>query len=277
MKLGLKKQLLRLLNTLKELDYLIRINEAGVKKAIATLTKYIKGVGFRAARLFFRSLFTKKDVIKINLSKIKFPILVRTNISDFLIFEQVFFSEEFNLPISLKPKLIIDGGAYVGYVSIFFANKFPNAEIIAIEPDESNFKMLKRNTSYYPNIKLIKAGLWHKNAYIKIKDLDTVKCMFQIEDSTREEGLKSVTIDEILKNSHHQNIDILKLDVEGSEKEVFSDNYEWLSKVNVLIVELHDRYRPGCSKVFYSAIKKHDFKEFRSGENVVLINKHLLC
>ena len=276
MKLELKKQLLRLLNILKELDYLIRKNEVGVKKAIATLIKYIKRIGFKGTRIILLSFFTKKDIIKINISKIKSPIMVRTNISDFLIFEQVFLSEEFNTPINIEPRLIIDGGAYVGFVSIYFANKFPNAEIIAIEPEESNFRMLKYNTSYYPNIKPIKAGLWHKNVYIKIKDLEAVKCMFQIEDATREHALKSVTIGELLQNSKHQNIDILKLDVEGSEKEIFSDNYEWLNKVNVLMVELHDRYRPGCSKEFYSAIKKHNFKEFRSGENVVLINKHFL-
>ena len=55
-------------------------------------------------------------------------------------------------------------------------------------------------------------------------------------------------------------IDILKLDVEGAEKNIFSSNTNWISKVQLLIIELHDEVVPGCSREFFSAISEYDFE-----------------
>ena len=73
-----------------------------------------------------------------------------------------------------------------------------------------------------------------------------------------------------MKKMDWDHIDILKLDVEGAEKEIFSSNYEdWLPKTKVLIIELHDRMRKGCSKVVFSAISEYNFSLDISGENLV--------
>ena len=69
------------------------------------------------------------------------------------------------------------------------------------------------------------------------------------------------------------NCDIVKLDVEGSEKEIFSENYEgWLPKKKVLIVELHDRMKKGCRKAVFQAISRYDFSLQVAGENLVFTN-----
>ncbi len=52
---------------------------------------------------------------------------------------------EFSLPQDFQPKLIIDAGANVGFASLWFLQRFPNTEIIAIEPESSNCEMLKKN------------------------------------------------------------------------------------------------------------------------------------
>lgn len=83
--------------------------------------------------------------------------------------------------------------------------------------------------------------------------------------------IKAITIDDVLKKSGCNQIDMLKLDVESAEKEIFSKNYEnWLPKVSVLIIEIHDWIKDSCSDSFYSAIKKYNFKKSKSGENIVL-------
>lgn len=83
--------------------------------------------------------------------------------------------------------------------------------------------------------------------------------------------IQAMTIDDILKKSGCDQIDILKLDVESAEREIFSENYDnWLPKVKVLIIEIHDWIKDGCSDSFYSAIKKYNFKKTKSGENIVL-------
>lgn len=52
---------------------------------------------------------------------------------------------EYRLPEKLSPKVILDIGANVGISSVYFANRFPQADIYAIEPMPENFEVLKRN------------------------------------------------------------------------------------------------------------------------------------
>jgi hypothetical protein len=81
----------------------------------------------------------------------------------------------------------------------------------------------------------------------------------------------SVTIGDILRESGFDHIDILKLDIEGAEKELFREGWEeWLPKVRMIVIELHDRFVPGCSQSFYSAILKRPFRQEVNGENVLI-------
>jgi len=66
-------------------------------------------------------------------------------------------------------------------------------------------------------------------------------------------------------------LDILKIDIEGAEKEVFSAaNLDWLKQTKLMIIELHDRWLPGCSDAVEDAIKGHSFERSMRGENLVL-------
>ena len=73
-----------------------------------------------------------------------------------------------------------------------------------------------------------------------------------------------------------KSLDLLNLDIEGSEMSVFESGYEeWLPKVKLLIIELHERMRPGCTAVFEKAINQYHFERSISGENLVYRNKDL--
>ncbi len=215
----------------------------------------------------------REKIVKIKIPNIKRCLQLRAQTSDIPTFLQIFKDKDYDILMNINPKLIIDGGANVGYASVFFANKFPKAKIIAVEPEESNFQILKENTASYQNIELIKSGIWNKDTYLKVKDIGLGRWGMTVEEvNSKEPGsFKAVTIGQLLKCSGNKEIDILKLDIEGAEKEVFLDTYEeWLSKVNLLIIELHDRIKPGCSETFYSAIRKYHFNQTQKGENIIL-------
>lgn len=204
---------------------------------------------------------------------------IRKGTSDHYVFRDIFLLGEFKLPIELNPKLIVDAGAYIGLSALYYTNKYPNAKIIAIEPEDTNFEMLTRNTSSNPNIERVNAGVWSSVTNLRISNKSSEKWAFTVEEVPEGEpfDIRAVTIDSILKNSGFDKIDILKIDIEGSEKELFTRNFEnWLPKVNVLVLELHDRMIPGCSDALYNAISKDDWNEFRKGEKVILIRKKLL-
>ncbi len=204
------------------------------------------------------------------------PFIIRKNTTDADVFFSIFVEGEFKLPIIITPQLIIDAGAYTGLSAIYYSTKYPSAKIICIEPEESNFRILEENTKRLPNVRRIKAGLWNKNTFLKVNDKGTGKWGFAVEEVSESEDydIKAVTIDKILGESGFSTIDILKLDIEGSEKQLFSSNYQsWLEKVNIIVIELHDRLIAGCTESLYSAINLKEWREFKEGEKVVLIRK----
>lgn len=198
-------------------------------------------------------------------------IVLRPNTSDIGVFEQIFINEEYSYTLDAEPDVIIDAGANIGLASIFFSIMYPKAKIIAIEPESSNFALLQENVKNYPNVVCEKAGLWNKNTSLKISNPDKQKHSFKVEESTDPEALIAVTIDELMKKYHVPYIDILKIDIEGAEKELFSDHPDWIRKIGMIVIELHDKHKVGCNRAFYTATDPFVQKEFRKGENIFLI------
>jgi len=80
-------------------------------------------------------------------------------------------------------------------------------------------------------------------------------------------AVAAMTVDRIMRDYALEKIDILKVDIEGAEREVFSCTSAWLDKVDAIIIELHDRMKAGCSRSFYHGTSGFD-NEWRRGENV---------
>lgn len=222
-------------------------------------------------------LSSSSHLLKVDKEKTKFPFYLRLQTSDVPTFDKIFIEEEYDFETTSSPKTIIDAGANIGLVSIYFANKYPKAKIIAIEPEKSNFALLKRNTSPYSNVIPVQAALWHKNEEINLVDPGLGKWGFMTEaESTSEDPhgnachrVQAITVDKIMSDYNLDTVDIFKVDVEGAEKEVFSDTSAWLSKVDSIIIELHERMKTGCNRSFYNGSNGF-VHEWTLGENVYL-------
>jgi hypothetical protein len=80
------------------------------------------------------------------------------------------------------------------------------------------------------------------------------------------------TVSKLMTSVGADTVDILKVDIEGAEKDLFEARFEpWLDKVGVIAIELHDWLRDGCSTAFYRATSQLKFNQFCGGENVVLV------
>jgi hypothetical protein len=69
---------------------------------------------------------------------------------------------------------------------------------------------------------------------------------------------------------------VLKVDIEGAEREVFADPSAWIDRVGVIIVELHDRFRTGCSRAFYRATGGFDVEWSPRDRSVAVARNGLL-
>lgn len=219
-----------------------------------------------------------KGLAVIKFPGIKYPVYLRPGTSDFKLFRNIFIDEEYDIDLPFTPKTIIDGGANIGLAAIVFANKYPDAKIVSIEPETSNYEMLKKNIAPYKNISSIKAGIWSNSSYLNVTNPQSGKWAFIIEETNQPDNnsIKGLSINDIIKQSGWDSADLIKLDVEGSEKEIFENNPDsWLTTAKGLIIELHDWIKENCSDAVYRATNSFNFDISQKGENTVFTNKEM--
>lgn len=193
-------------------------------------------------------------------------VYLRIDTSDFCAYRDVllFATKSYDPCIpNFIPTTIVDVGAHIGMASIFFALRYPTARVIAIEPEESNFAALVRNTSSCKRILPIRAAVWHQNEEVSLGASNAhPKGAFQIVDNGAQR-VRAITMDTLMSQTGINSIDLLKFDIEGAEVEVFQ-SCPWIEKVRVISIELHDRLRPGCTPAVHNAAK--DFRCRQQGE-----------
>lgn len=220
--------------------------------------------------LFYK--WRKYKLFKLRLPKVKHPIFLRNNSSDVDTFYQIFYYKGYETEFNIDPKVIVDCGANIGLATVWFKNKYPNAKIVSVEPASSNYEMLVKNTEAYDNVSCLKAGIWNKNAILKVVDNGYGEWGFMTEEVETEgpDTINSVSIDGLMEKFGLDHIDLLKIDIEGSEKELFEKNYEkWMPKVKVILIELHDSMKEDCIRTFFKAMVNYKFTMRCKGENII--------
>jgi FkbM family methyltransferase len=221
-----------------------------------------------------RSLLSRDGIVELKSENPDPSVKIRIGTSDLEVYDQVFKKKEYSKLGLEDVHVVVDAGANIGASSVLFAEMFPSAKVISIEPDSQNLELLKANTQRYDRICVVEAGLWSKNTHLRIVNPSDEPWMLRFEESRDSGGVEAVSIPWIIENFDIDTIDVLKMDIEGAEKEVLSGHVEWISRVKTLIVETHDRYQPGSSAVVEELSTKHDFQKESHGENIVLTRKN---
>jgi len=173
--------------------------------------------------------------------------------------------------------VIIDCGGHIGLSAVWFASHFPGAMVYCVEPDNSNYELLKQNTEAYPNVVPLHGGIWKRPCRLKISNPLSGSASFRLQEVPEDADpghcdlLRGYTIDEILQRETDCLI-LVKIDIEGAESEVFEAPAAWLASTTMLIIELHDWLLPGqgTSKNFLRRIVEHNFDVVLQGENLIL-------
>jgi FkbM family methyltransferase len=181
------------------------------------------------------------------------------------VFSQVFVDREYRcLDDVSSVGLIVDCGANVGYSAAYLLTRFPDAHLVAIEPDPSNFAVLRKNMEPYGHrCTLVEAGVWSTQTDLVVVEQPVgagrewaikVREAFPNEAAT----VSAVDIGSVLQGSGFSSISILKIDIEGSEAEVFASNtHSWLGCVDNIVIELHGT---ACEKAFFDATEHSGFE-----------------
>ena len=139
------------------------------------------------------------------------------------------------------------------------------------------FELLKKNTLKYPGIIPINAALWYKKEMLDISNKEEFSAGYMMTPSQNINNasgplIEAVTVTELIEKYNIEQISILKIDIEGSEKEVFQfDADKWIEKTAVIITELHDWLKPGTSQVYFNTMSAFDWVTYVKGENIICI------
>jgi FkbM family methyltransferase len=134
---------------------------------------------------------------------------------------------------------IIDCGANIGLSVIYMKKLYPNAEIIAFEPDDQNFKLLAKNMEAggYTNVELRKEAVWIENTSIYFSSMGSTDSRISSKNSGSTEVLAIRLRDLITRR-----INFLKIDIEGAEFQVIKDISDKLDMVDNMFVEYHGSF-----------------------------------
>ena len=220
-------------------------------------------------------------------------ISLRSATSDWFTFDQIFIHEDYNLKAlkrypefeALYAKysaegapLILDLGANIGLSSVYFHHVWPASKIVAVEPSDDNFAVLRENFGTNEKFEAMLAGISSKSSRLALTDSSVEKNAFTttlIEPGT-DGGVQGVTVPEILArypSSAGYRPFIVKIDIEGFESDLFAENTDWVNDFPVLIIEMHDWLFPGqrTSSNFLKTIAGLDRDFVYLGENVFSI------
>ena len=171
--------------------------------------------------------------------------------------------------------VIIDGGANVGYAALHFARLYPEAVIIAVEPNPETFEMLRRNCAGQPQIRPLFGALWSHDQGVSLQSDPESSWSDRVHDG----GLTpSFRLQDLLASVLKSRALIIKLDIEGAEGEVCRAAPEVLRTTACLLIEPHDYLRPGASVLspVYDALNGLQVDTLLVGEYIALIASSLM-
>lgn len=171
--------------------------------------------------------------------------------------------------------LVIDCGAHIGLSSIWFSAMFPDARIIALEPNHGNYKLASMNTQGIAQIEVIEKAIdstaKHKSL---LNAISSGSMSYVVTDEVVENAVQveAVGMADLLTIYEGFTPFLVKVDIEGGEKTLFLSDCKWMRDV-VLVVELHDWLFPeqDVSKNFWARVQEAPFDIDAIGEHLVLV------
>ena len=241
--------------------------------------------------LILDTIIFKKKIIFDKKNKFFFSQLVN-NKNDLNTLRQIYIKEEYNIRNfssfntvqkfydsiidANKTPLIIDCGSNIGASLNYFYLMYKKSKLVGIEGDIDNYNISNKN-------------IISKKIKIYNKVVSSDNCNYQIKDESIKDGrsksfiksdngiMKSILLDDIIKEYPKENYIpfLIKIDLEGAEKELFNKNIEWFRLFPIIMIEIHDWLEPSknVSSGFLKEINLLNNKDLLiNNENLIVIN-----
>ena len=212
------------------------------------------------------SLPTAFTVRKVTCRGRQYTIFYRRTYADKLAIKQCFGQEQYNMPggphgeraerhyrqiiAQGKQPLILDCGANIGTSVLWFAARYPEAHIVAVEPAPDNFALLKKNCAGL-DVDLREAGIGAEDGIAHLTDSGlgsmAYRTTFDATATSEMPGIAMTTMATLLESKPESRYVpfLLKVDIEGGEKSLFEGDCSMINRFPLIIMEPHDWILPG--------------------------------
>jgi len=254
--------LIQRVQRLLELSFLARHHADGWAGTAALLSCYAKTVG--------DPMNTTEIRLPLRIGQSRRTLVMRA--CDIYTVAEIFHERQYQLARPLGPApVIIDAGANVGVAATWFLLAHPDARLVAIEPVSQNVHWLTRNLAAAPRATVVQAALGAVEGEV-LMSLSAHSAEHAVGDRPGVGGSESVScrrLDRILEEQGITTVDLLKLDVEGSEMDALAGLGARLGDVRAIVAEVHERQID--VEAFYALLASHGFtvvrrRYYREGE-----------
>ncbi len=209
--------------------------------------------------------------VRLRVRSLRYPITLRLFTTDAWVARQILVERQYRAVETAGPNaFMIDLGAYIGLYSALVLSRRDDVRVIAVEPDPANAALARRNLAPYgPRVELIPNAIWHEQASLTIENYGS-GVEWGVRVRLCREGemphLNTVTMGELLKRAGRDHVDVLKVDIEGSEEQLFGGTRPWLDAVDVIAIELHG---PAATRAVETALTRAEWSRESHGEIIV--------
>jgi len=219
--------------------------------------------------------------------RMKYPfsgkIELRETGSDFATFQEIVVDEVYRDAASKVTgfQTVIDLGANIGLASLYFSHFSRSCRILSIEPNPGSYEILLRNMrtlSRCGRCRTLRAAAWGTHVrlspdpHVSLNRFSAYRLHESTQDLRREMTVQGFTMPEILDYSRFDTVDLLKIDIEGAETELFRGrDLDWLSRVGSIAIEFHGSSRKACG--FDDIMKTYEFEICSEKWHTVLARK----
>ena len=192
------------------------------------------------------------EIFSINLGNYKLWFKRKFAYSSVEIFTEIFKYNNHTVLEEFKgkdAKVIIDIGACEGYYTLKIKENNPDAFIIAIEPNPDVFEILKKNieSNNLKNVKLLNVAIDKEERERDFEFIPQVPAIssFKIDKPwvnpkwIKRVKIKTYSLPQIFNMFELKEVDILKIDTEGSEYDILKSAENVLNRINKIVVEYH--------------------------------------
>jgi len=217
-------------------------------------------------KLFNLVIFKKGQTLSFRCGKKQIKLYVR-DIVDLAIIFEIFVTKVYPIKKTDNKKIIFDIGAHSGYFTVFANILLPNSIIYSFEPEPGNFHNLEKNLalnglSDNSSVKIFNFGLSSKDKeVIFYKNISSANfSVFRNKNYQNSIKVQLKSLRSFLEKNKIYHIDLLKIDIEGGEYEIFSDfNFQDFKKINKLFIEIH-KIENKNKDAFINFLKSHFIK-----------------